>query len=1370
LQSLAEGTEVRKYRTEVPCKVTRVELEFALAQRQPIMSPDAALAYADWLLSEERGWSGARNQSREAKPLAEFAEAFGFLQPEQVSYPGAAPPTAARRGHGIASSAAAAPAIDLRYPRGHERGELAADGQSDVLAQSSAAEAEARAAETFEWAGVRRPARPALEARSTLREHLLAAAARGDGAQGALAAADPATATRVLRELRDTAVPGRASPALQLVARGAAGEVERLLGSGSRGTALPAELADKVAPHVGARAARAARLHREPFAASDKMASQGRVTPALLAARLRPGADVRNEGDQPDVVAEVLALVGADGPGDPLTADLGAGGEVTLGAIATRTRVHTSAIANQAAELLGASAFTIGRDIYFAAGAYTPGTAEGDRLLRHELTHVLQYERGQLATGSRAELLAQSSAAEAEARTAETGDGDNWAAVRRRAHANPPARDQVPTYLRHNTGAAASSSRSFAGSGGASFVSRDLSGQPIHEVSDTGGIEPELLEQSDGGEPLPPAIAARMSELLHHDFTHVRLHSDDAAARTAAALGARAFTLGNHIYFDRGQFAPETPSGERLLLHELTHVVQHDEGRLPHADSQFKVSDPGSATEREARAAEDNAGGLSPGQALREPVPAPPAQTTAAGPPVAEIQRAPKDPPATPEAQVAFVREEGLNLRAGPDQKASSLRQMKFGQRVHVLEDSGKGDWLKIAVLGQTGYVYKPRVHFPPKELIAKDPGLTLIKVKPGQTFWGVVKDSYGIQGNESSRDHNIDHFINAIRAVNKPEAFKVKTGVLDDIGNAVVPGRDASDTELIAGTDLWIPSFGVAAQMDVGSGTVTGEVTRYAKKFKQKLDDFGAAARASGKYIPVAIGRNAGEMATGLLQGLIDFALDAAKILAGSTAVGALLGSFFGGVGAVPGAEIGFEIGLWILEYYGLYMLAEMILGVAGKLLWQLGQFIALAWEANGDKAKIEKAGESLAEALGILVSAVLMVAVAYVIKRGAKALSKTKFAQKVGETRLAKWLEERKDKTTTKDPGAKERAATEKLEKEKLEREKAEKEKAEKEKAEKEKAEKEKAEQEKAEKEKAEQEKAEKEKAEQEKAELEKAEKEKLQQEEAGKEKAEQGKLEADAKKVAKEVSGNAAKEEIKPTKYNYESEAASVEAKVRGEAQAAAEQAYKDAVTKDGKTPKKAKEAAQDAAKDKAKEVALAEAERVARVKAQQAMDSGGAFDRNELDSKAQSQLADFDANKTGGEAKRISGEASGMSAKDFNAKMGEEVSAGKCTKKPVHLSSPPPQTMDVYEYPDGTVVRYKPLGDSNRAGPTYSVEVKKDPSLPDLGKGDAAFKVAPSGKALPKGPSEVKNPYPRGSAQYDEFEKAVMNAGHHSLPSS
>jgi hypothetical protein len=66
------------------------------------------------------------------------------------------------------------------------------------------------------------------------------------------------------------------------------------------------------------------------------------------------------------------------------------------------------------------------------------------------------------------------------------------------------------------------------------------------------------------------AMEARFSR----DFSRVRIHADGSAERAAAALGARAFTTGNHIAFGAGGYAPHSDAGRRLLAHELTHVVQ----------------------------------------------------------------------------------------------------------------------------------------------------------------------------------------------------------------------------------------------------------------------------------------------------------------------------------------------------------------------------------------------------------------------------------------------------------------------------------------------------------------------------------------------------------------------------------------------------------------------------------------------------------------------------------------------------------------------------------------------------------------------------------------------------------------------------
>jgi hypothetical protein len=68
--------------------------------------------------------------------------------------------------------------------------------------------------------------------------------------------------------------------------------------------------------------------------------------------------------------------------------------ERQLGARLDGARVNTSAESARAAEQLGARAFTVGDDVHFGAGQYAPGTKEGDRLLAHELTHVVQ---GQLS-------------------------------------------------------------------------------------------------------------------------------------------------------------------------------------------------------------------------------------------------------------------------------------------------------------------------------------------------------------------------------------------------------------------------------------------------------------------------------------------------------------------------------------------------------------------------------------------------------------------------------------------------------------------------------------------------------------------------------------------------------------------------------------------------------------------------------------------------------------------------------------------------------------------------------------------------------------------------------------------------------------
>jgi peptidoglycan hydrolase-like protein with peptidoglycan-binding domain len=76
------------------------------------------------------------------------------------------------------------------------------------------------------------------------------------------------------------------------------------------------------------------------------------------------------------------------------------------------------------------------------------------------------------------------------------------------------------------------------------------------------------------GQPLDVATRAFMESRFGQDFSHVRVHTGAAAAASARAVGALAYTLGTDVVFNAGTYAPQTSEGRSLLAHELTHVVQ----------------------------------------------------------------------------------------------------------------------------------------------------------------------------------------------------------------------------------------------------------------------------------------------------------------------------------------------------------------------------------------------------------------------------------------------------------------------------------------------------------------------------------------------------------------------------------------------------------------------------------------------------------------------------------------------------------------------------------------------------------------------------------------------------------------------------
>jgi hypothetical protein len=214
-----------------------------------------------------------------------------------------------------------------------------------------------------------------------------------------------------------------------------------------------------------------------------------------------------------------------------------------------RVRVHTDGSAQHMAKEINAQAFTYGHHIYFSQGAYDPGREAGDRLLAHELTHVVQ-QRG--------------------------ADGG---AVQRRALPGPAART-VPSVRLPMDGPTNPNEKSAdAAAGPSGGVAADSptggrGGNGEAAASDDSVDLPHSLADAilcpAGGAPLPAGLRRDSERRLGAALSHVRVHQGTQADTLAEALGARAFTYGSNVWLGAG----ETLADRSLITHELAHVVQ----------------------------------------------------------------------------------------------------------------------------------------------------------------------------------------------------------------------------------------------------------------------------------------------------------------------------------------------------------------------------------------------------------------------------------------------------------------------------------------------------------------------------------------------------------------------------------------------------------------------------------------------------------------------------------------------------------------------------------------------------------------------------------------------------------------------------
>ncbi|MRG48428.1 DUF4157 domain-containing protein [Chitinophaga sp. SYP-B3965] len=91
----------------------------------------------------------------------------------------------------------------------------------------------------------------------------------------------------------------------------------------------------------------------------------------------------------------------------------------------------------------------------------------------------------------------------------------------------------------------------------------------------------DLSSSKGSGSFLPEKTRGSMEQFFSKDFSQVKVHTGGDAVQMNRDIQAKAFTHGNDIYFNEGQYAPESDTGKHLLAHELTHTVQQNGGGAP---------------------------------------------------------------------------------------------------------------------------------------------------------------------------------------------------------------------------------------------------------------------------------------------------------------------------------------------------------------------------------------------------------------------------------------------------------------------------------------------------------------------------------------------------------------------------------------------------------------------------------------------------------------------------------------------------------------------------------------------------------------------------------------------------------------------
>jgi Domain of unknown function (DUF4157) len=114
------------------------------------------------------------------------------------------------------------------------------------------------------------------------------------------------------------------------------------------------------------------------------------------------------------------------------------------------------------------------------------------------------------------------------------------------------------------------------------------------------GLQRQIDSARGGGQALDKGVGVRMGSALGADLSGVRVHTDPHSDSINRSLGAEAATVGNDIFFSAGSYSPASSGGQKLLAHELTHVVQQGGAKANKVQTKLTVGPAGDHYEQEA--------------------------------------------------------------------------------------------------------------------------------------------------------------------------------------------------------------------------------------------------------------------------------------------------------------------------------------------------------------------------------------------------------------------------------------------------------------------------------------------------------------------------------------------------------------------------------------------------------------------------------------------------------------------------------------------------------------------------------------------------------------------------------------------------